>query len=352
MSGEELKIATKLLPWYKHHGRKDLPWQKSRDAYGVWVSEIMLQQTQVATVIPYYQRFMAKFPTIETLGQAQVDDVLSLWSGLGYYARARNLHKAAQIMVEKHNGYFPTDFDDVIALPGIGRSTAGAILAFSADQQWPILDGNVKRVLCRFYAIEGYPGRREVENRLWQIAEKNTPQKHVADYTQAIMDLGATVCVRKKPNCEVCPLKADCQARTLGIEQQLPTPKPKKLLPTREISMLLILNSKNQILLQRRPPAGIWGGLWSLPECQPNDDIKDYCKNSLSITVKSKNKLDLLKHSFSHYHLNIYPQVIQVARVTTLKEDSLAWFEFEQINQLGLPKPVKSLINQLENLNE
>ncbi len=352
MSGEELKIATKLLPWYKRHGRKDLPWQQSKDAYSIWISEIMLQQTQVTTVIPYYLRFMTRFPSVKDLGEADVDEVLSLWSGLGYYARARNLHKAAQIIVTDHCGHFPTEFDAVIALPGIGRSTAGAILAFSENQHWPILDGNVKRVLCRFYAIEGYPGRREVENQLWQIADQNTPHDKVADYTQAIMDLGATVCTRKNPQCESCPLQVDCQAYQQGIMNQLPTPKPKKSLPTKEVAMLLILNNKNQLLLEKRPPAGIWGGLWSLPESDVDDDIEDYCQDSLALTVSLITKLNVLKHSFSHYHLNINPQVLQIDQATKLKENNLSWFDFDEISQLGLPKPVKSLISQLEDLDE
>ena len=352
MIGEEFQIADKILPWYKHHGRKDLPWQKSKNAYGIWISEIMLQQTQVATVIPYYQRFMDRFPTISDLGHAEVDDVLAHWSGLGYYARARNLHKAAQLIIQKHRGTFPTEFDNVVALPGIGRSTAGAILAFSDNQRWPILDGNVKRVLCRFYAIEGYPGQREVENQLWQIANKNTPIKQVAKYTQAIMDLGATICVRRNPLCESCPLESLCEGRKQGIESRLPTPKPKKSLPTKEIAMLLILNNKNQILLEKRPPSGIWGGLWSLPECGAGEDIKSYCDSNLGLMGNLKTKLDTYKHSFSHYHLIINPQLLQVDLTTKLKEDNLSWFDFDEIGQLGLPKPVKSLISQLETNNE
>ncbi len=348
MAGENSKIASKLLPWFECYGRKDLPWQDSKDAYLIWVSEIMLQQTQVTTVIPYFERFIKTFPTIKSLASADIDEVLSLWSGLGYYARARNLHKAAQIMVEKHDGKFPVDFEDVVALPGIGRSTAGAILAFSGHQRFPILDGNVKRVLSRVYAIEGYPGQRDIEKWLWQIAEQNTPNKRIADYTQAIMDLGATVCVRKNPLCSECPLQGGCLAHKIGIENELPTRKVKKALPTREITMLLILNKSNQILLEKRPPSGIWGGLWSLPECEANKDISTHCRETIGINGILKNKFDVFKHSFSHYHLNIYPQVIEANKTTTLKEDNLSWFELSQIDQLGLPKPVKSLISQLE----
>ena len=352
MADEESKIDRRLLNWFKHHGRKDLPWQKSKNVYGVWISEIMLQQTQVTTVIPYYERFMSKFPSIRDLAEADIDEVLGHWSGLGYYARARNLHKAAQIIVEQYSGRFPISFDDVLALPGIGRSTAGAILAFSENQRWSILDGNVKRVLCRFYAIEGYPGQREIENQLWQIADKNTPEKQVADYTQAIMDLGATICVRKNPVCGFCPLKVDCQARKQGTENQLPTPKPKKSLPTKEVAMLLILNKKNQILLEKRPPTGIWGGLWSLPECQTHKNVEMYCETDLGLTGILKPSPEVLKHSFSHYHLKIYPQVLALKKVNAVKEDNFSWFDIGKTQQLGLPKPVKLLISQLEQINE
>lgn len=346
------KLSNKILPWYQQYGRKDLPWQRSNDAYLIWISEIMLQQTQVATVIPYFERFTDRFSSIKPLAMAHVDDVMGLWSGLGYYARARNLHKAAQIMHEQYESQFPRDFDEVLALPGIGRSTAGAILSFSTNQRFPILDGNVKRVLCRFYGIEGYPGQREIENQLWQIADKNTPQTMVADYTQAIMDLGATVCVRKNPLCTDCPIQSDCRALQSGIQHQLPTPKARKALPTREVSMLLILNNKNQILLEKRPPSGIWGGLWSLPECEKNDDIQGHCETKLYLSGSLKSSPDVLKHSFSHYHLNIHPQIIELKKNTAVKEDNLSWFEIDQTNQLGLPKPVKSLINQLELLND
>ena len=346
------KLSNKILSWYQQHGRKDLPWQRSKDAYLIWVSEIMLQQTQVTTVIPYFERFTDRFPTIKSLATTHVDDVLSLWSGLGYYARARNLHKAAQIIHEQYESKFPQDFDDVLALPGIGRSTAGAILAFSTNQRLPILDGNVKRVLCRFYGIEGYPGQREIENQLWQIADRNTPHNNVAQYTQAIMDLGATVCVRKNPLCTDCPIQVDCRALQSGIQSLLPTPKPRKVLPTREVSMLLILNKKNQILLEKRPPSGIWGGLWSLPECVKGEDIQGHCETKLSLSGSLKSSPGVLKHSFSHYHLKIHPQIIELTKITTAREDNLSWFEIDQTNQLGLPKPVKSLINQLELSNE
>jgi len=348
MPRENTIPALKILAWFKTHGRKNFPWQRSNDPYTVWLSEIMLQQTQVSTVIEYFERFTRQFPTINSLADAHVDDVLALWSGLGYYARARNLHKAAQIIACEYDGVFPDNFDQVIALPGIGKSTAGAILAFSANQRHPILDGNVKRVLCRYFAIEGYPGKREVELKLWQLADENTPTKNVDQYTQAIMDLGATVCTRKNPDCPGCPLFDSCAANKQGIQSQLPTPKPKKSLPTKQTRMLVISNNQSEILLEKRPPTGIWGGLWSLPECTIDADIAQHCQQILGLKIAHENELELLKHSFSHYHLIIRPHQLNVAGIQVLKEDSLNWFALNQVHQLGLPKPVKSLIDEIK----
>ena len=340
-------IAARLLTWHTHHGRKNLPWQRSSDPYSVWLSEIMLQQTQVTTVIGYFERFTAQFPTIQSLANAHVDDVLALWSGLGYYARARNLHKAAQIIAAQYNGKFPENIDDVIALPGIGRSTAGAILAFSKSQRHPILDGNVKRVLCRYYAIAGHPGKREVESQLWTLADENTPAKKVSQYTQAIMDLGATLCTRKNPQCPDCPLLDSCAAKRQGLVDQLPSPKPKKKSPTKHIIMLIILGKKPNVLLEKRPPSGIWGGLWSLPECNIDTDINRHCQDKLGLNVLQANPLAPLKHSFSHYHLIINPHQLTVSKTDTLKEDNLKWIDLKQVHQLGLPKPVKSLLDDV-----
>ena len=239
----------RLLHWFRHHGRHDLPWQSPRDAYRVWVSEIMLQQTQVATVIPYFERFMARFPDLASLASADLDQVLHLWTGLGYYARARNLHRAAGVIVAEHGGRFPTDFEAVLALPGIGRSTAGAILAQACDQRHAILDGNVRRVLARHRAIEGWPGQKAVENTLWALAEELTPAEDVADYTQAIMDLGATVCTRSQPRCAACPLAEDCQARAAGRQADFPGRRPRKALPERHTRMLLLRDAEGQVLL-------------------------------------------------------------------------------------------------------
>ena len=266
------QISQAILDWHSDHGRTDLPWQQSNDAYPIWVSEIMLQQTQVSTVLPYFERFMARFPSINSLAGAEMDEVLHLWTGLGYYARARNLHRAAVCIKDQHQGNFPTQFDEVLALPGIGRSTAGAILAFSQEQRHAILDGNVKRVLARFYAIDGWPGQKPVENRLWELAAHNTPTEQVARYTQAIMDFGATLCTRSKPDCDNCPLQADCLAYKSGRVAELPQAKPKTAKPTKHTYMLLIRDNDNAYLLEQKPPSGIWGGLWCPPQVDALSD--------------------------------------------------------------------------------
>ena len=263
MSGD---FGERLIVWHDRHGRKTLPWQTDPAPYRVWVSEIMLQQTQVTTVIPYYERFMERFPDVESLAGAEVDEVLHHWSGLGYYARGRNLHKAARLVRDEHAGSLPEDLESLIALPGIGRSTAGAILALSGGRRFPILDGNVKRVLSRHSGIAGWPGEREVEKSLWCLAESLTPETNVAAYTQAIMDLGATLCVRSRPLCDACPVGSDCYARASGEQALFPGKRPKKERPTRHTSMVLALRPDGSVLLERRPPAGVWGGLWGFPE--------------------------------------------------------------------------------------
>lgn len=348
MPRENTNLALKLLAWSKKHGRKNLPWQHTSDPYPIWLSEIMLQQTQVSTVINYFERFTGRFPTIKSLADAPLDEVLAIWSGLGYYARARNLHKAARIIAADYNGAFPKDYAEIIELPGIGKSTAGAILAFSDNQRHPILDGNVKRVLSRYYAVEGYPGKRDVEQKLWQLADENTPAKKVSVYTQAIMDLGATVCTRKKPQCPDCPLNDSCAANRMGLQSQMPTPKPKKSMPTRQVIMLVISNSDSHVLLERRPPSGIWGGLWSLPECDVDTDIRRHCMQRLGLAVTETGVLAQFKHSFSHYHLIIRPHQLTAIGTLALKEDRLNWFEPHQVNQLGLPKPVKSVLDDIK----
>jgi len=341
-------IAPPLLDWFAQHGRHELPWQTPRSAYRVWVSEIMLQQTQVTTVIPYFERFMQSFADISALANAPLDAVLHQWTGLGYYARARNLHKAAEQILSQHDGEFPTNFEQVLALPGIGRSTAAAILAQAFGQRHAILDGNVKRVLTRYYAIAGWPGLKAVEQILWEKAELNTPSENLVDYTQAIMDLGATLCKRSKPNCPACPLNKHCQAHALGRENELPTSKPKKPKPIKQTCMLLILNETgHHTLLQKRPPAGIWGGLWSFPECQSDDDIGDWCRQHLQLSVSATEPLTALRHTFSHYHLDIQPVKVHASPIGVMDSEQLIWYNTHQPDERGLPAPVKTLLEQL-----
>jgi len=302
----ERPISRRLLAWYDRHGRKTLPWKRKRDAYRIWVSEIMLQQTQVATVIPYFKRFIARFPDVRSLARADLDEVLHLWTGLGYYARARNLHQAAQRIVKEHAGAFPRHYEAVADLPGIGRSTAGAIFALAFNQRHPILDGNVKRVLARYHAIESPLNQRETEERLWQLAEKHTPRTRVADYTQAIMDLGATVCTRTKPQCSACPLRTNCRACRLGTPQDYPVRATRRITPVKATRMLMIRDARGRVLLQRRPPAGLWGGLWGFPECA-NSNARQWCHKILGINIHTESPWPTLRHSFSHFHLDITP---------------------------------------------
>lgn len=341
-------FSQKLLSWYAQHGRHDLPWQQNRSLYRVWVSEIMLQQTQVATVIPYFERFMEHFPDSRSLADAPQDEVLHLWTGLGYYARARNLHKAAQIIRDDYADQFPRDFESVLALPGIGRSTAGAILAQSLGLRHVILDGNVKRVLTRFYAIEGWPGKKAIENQLWELAEALTPDENLTDYTQAIMDLGATVCARKS-NCSACPMTDVCQAYALDQVSLYPTPKARKTLPVKQTNMLILKNNKGEVLLQQRPPSGIWGGLWSLPEYENNDvqALKNWCQQQLGFEINDYDIQSELRHTFSHFHLDITPIICQVKSPANhvMEAANRVWYNTQQPKSLGLPAPVVKILN-------
>ena len=340
-------FATRVLAWYDEHGRKDLPWQTS-DAYAVWVSEIMLQQTQVATVIPYYERFMASFPTVVALADADADAVLRHWSGLGYYARARNLHQAARVVRDEHAGTFPVDIEAVLALPGIGRSTAGAILALACGQRHAILDGNAKRVLSRHEAVAGWPGKTAVANALWCIAENNTPHERIADYTQAIMDLGATLCTRSKPNCEICPVSSDCAARNAGSISQYPGHKPKVARPLKQTTMVMAV-SDNAVFMERRPAAGIWGGLWSLPE-MPATDVAGWCRRVLNHDGRSRETWRTLRHSFSHFDLDIEPVVVrsELGSRKVADADDTTWFDLGEDPPGGIAAPVQKLIDRLK----
>jgi len=337
----------RVLRWYEQHGRKHLPWQQP-DAYRVWVSEIMLQQTQVQTVIPYFERFMRSFPSVVGLADADIDAVLDQWSGLGYYARARNLHSAARTVRDEHNGDFPKRFEDVLALPGIGRSTAGAIMALAYGERYPILDGNVKRVLARHGAIAGWPGKTDVAKALWRAAEDYMPQTGVREYTQAMMDLGATVCTRSRPECDACPVHADCAARAAGTIDQFPGRKAKKAKPLKQTTMVLAV-SGGSIYLERRPPAGIWGGLWSLPELS-NGQVGDWCRATLDSAGRSMESWDTMRHSFSHYDLDIQPVVVRIEATSrkVADNDDVTWHSLDAAPPGGIAAPVQKLINTLK----
>ncbi|MDQ6645847.1 MAG: A/G-specific adenine glycosylase [Pseudomonadota bacterium] len=341
-------FASHLLRWYDQHGRKDLPWQHPRDAYRVWLSEVMLQQTQVTTVVAYFDRFVRALPTLPDLAEADEDTVLALWSGLGYYRRARFLHRAAQISVEKHGGELPRDIEALIALPGIGRSTAGAILAQAHGLRFPILDGNVKRVLSRYHGVEGNPGQSAVEKRLWQHAENHTPDSRVADYTQAIMDLGATVCVRSRPRCGVCPLASDCIALRDNRTAELPTRKPTRSIPTRAIVMLIVRDRHRRVLLERRGPQGVWSGLWSLPEAADTDEAWRVAQRHAHID--DAEALTPFQHVFSHFRLDIEPLLFDRATAQQGIGDhpQLRWCSVDDLAALGLPAPVRALLHTIQ----
>ncbi|MFZ9610882.1 MAG: A/G-specific adenine glycosylase [Methylococcales bacterium] len=334
----------KILAWFDQNGRKDLPWQQDLSPYRVWLSETMLQQTQVTTVIPYFNAFIEQFPTIECLAKAPVDEVLHRWSGLGYYARARNLHKTAQLIVEQ--SYFPDTLDKLIELPGIGLSTAGAILSIAFKKSHPILDGNVKRVLSRFKGVSGWPGDSQVSKQLWAISADLTPVDRVADYTQAIMDLGATICRRSKPACNACPLNSYCKAKMTNTVSLLPTPKASKTLPIKQLVFLLLSNNK-KILLEKRPPTGIWGGLWSLPEFPNIHSVYDWCLTTNTPIIISRT-LPTQRHTFSHYHLDYTTVLIQTDNPINfvMEADHTVWYNTQQIKTLGLPAPIKLLLKQ------
>ena len=337
-------FATALLNWHRQHGRHDLPWQQNKSLYSIWVSEIMLQQTQVATVIPYFQRFIDRFADIAVLAQSSQDEVLLHWAGLGYYSRARNLHKAAKVIADLHQGRFPTQYDDVLALPGIGPSTAGAILAQALGQRHAILDGNVKRVLARYQAIAGWPGKADIEKQLWRWAENYTPAEDLADYTQAIMDLGATLCTRSSPGCEQCPLQQGCQAYQTARVAELPSRKPKKIIPVREKRFLIIRNERGDFLMEKRPPTGIWGGLWSLPELTMDQRVDQAVEHNWQLTVKAHRDLSLFRHTFSHFHLDITPCEVQVEPLnhSVAENDHYQWHA--DISKLALAAPVNTIL--------
>jgi A/G-specific adenine glycosylase len=357
-----MNFSNRLLNWFDENGRKHLPWQQDTTQYRVWISEIMLQQTQVATVIPYYEKFTRSFPSIEMLAQASEDAVLHHWTGLGYYARARNLHKTARQIVGHHSGQLPLTVDELATLPGIGKSTAGAIVAICTDTKATILDGNVKRVLSRYFAIGGWPATRTTAQALWEVAEQLTPERRVADYTQAIMDLGATLCTRSSPDCGHCPFEPECLARQSDTIGDYPGKKPKKKMPIRKTTMLLIENPQREWLLQRRPAEGLWGGLWSFPENDVFDaddasaDETDWNQfgtaleqlNLNNIRIENHETLDKFRHTFTHFHLDITPVLVTLAEMPTLiGEQATRWYSPISKDEIGLTGPVTKLLKEL-----
>jgi A/G-specific adenine glycosylase len=342
-------FAERLLHWFDLNGRHDLPWQHPRTPYRVWLAEIMLQQTQVQTVLPYYARFLDALPTLPALAAAAHDQVMALWSGLGYYARARNLHAAAKRCVAIHGGDLPDDFESLADLPGIGRSTAGAILAQAHGQRHAILDGNVKRVLARFHGVHGWPGSSAVEKELWQRAEAHLPQARLADYTQAIMDFGATLCTRSDPACVLCPMQDDCIARIECLTAVLPTVKPGKALPTRRCVLLVLRDTSGRILLTRRPPTGVWAGLWSLPETPDHDSARAWFATHFDADFDHAEAHPELEHVFSHYRLHAEPLVWgEVREKSRVAEDpDLRWTGVGDLPATGLPAPIRKLLGSL-----
>ena len=341
-------FASRLLAWFDQSGRHDLPWQHPRAPYRVWLAEIMLQQTQVKTATPYFERFVAVFPSLPALASASLDEVLAQWSGLGYYARARNLHATARLCVELHGGDLPRDYDALVALPGIGRSTAGAILAQAWGDRFAILDGNVKRVLTRYHGIAGWPNTPAVEKQLWTLAREHLPTERMADYTQAQMDFGATLCTRQNPACMLCVLQEDCVAWRDGRVEELPTPRPGKPLPERSALMLLLENGNGEILLQRRPPVGIWASLWSLPEAEDHEQARLWFSSHLRGDYDHAEPLAEILHSFSHYRLRMQPLHWRAlaAQEWVRDNDDLRWVARGDLVSLGLPAPIRKLLRE------
>jgi A/G-specific adenine glycosylase len=340
-------FADRVIRWQQRHGRRDLPWQGTRDAYRIWVSEIMLQQTQVAAVIPYYLRFLQRFPRVEDLAAAPSSAVMAVWAGLGYYSRARNLHQCAQVVMARHGGRFPRTVDELAELPGIGRSTAAAIAAFAFGERAAILDGNVKRVFARHFAVDGYPGSAAVERRLWTIAEGELPSAGIESYTQGLMDLGATLCVRARPRCDGCPVAASCVALAEGRITELPAPRPAKVKPVRHATVALVRDRDGALLLETRPPAGIWGGLLSLPEFDAQSDdraLRASIAERFALDVDLRERLPELRHEFSHYSFVMHPRVAVVRKALGAASAATQWLQPDALAHAALPAPVRRLL--------
>lgn len=339
-------FAQRLLQWFDQNGRKDLPWQQNKTAYRVWVSEIMLQQTQVATVIDYYQRFMTRFPTVADLAAAELDELMHYWSGLGYYSRARNLHRCAQMVCQQFQGKFPATVEALIELPGIGPSTAGAISSIAFKQRAPILDGNVKRVLCRHEAIEDWPGKSQIQKQLWHFAEQYTPNERNDDYTQAIMDLGATLCTRRQPDCERCPVASDCKAKIAGIAAQLPASKPRREKPVKRCQMILLQAPDKSILLQKKQVKGVWQDLWCPPQLEADDDAEQWIDEQFHYPSKTIERWSPFRHSFSHYHLDIEPVLVNLQNHpgTVMEGKDWLWYNSREHDSVGIAAPIQKLL--------
>lgn len=342
-------FSRNVLNWFDDNGRKDLPWQRDITPYRVWVSEIMLQQTQVQTVIPYFERFMATFPTVQALAAAEQDQVLHLWTGLGYYARARNLHRAAIQVCAQFGGEFPGDVDALCELPGIGRSTAGAIVSIAFGRRAVILDGNVKRVLARYRAVEGWPGKTAVHRQLWDIADEYTPSGRSAEFSQAMMDLGATLCTRTRPACDSCPIGDQCQARAGGNPQDFPGRKPRKTLPVKNTTFLMVTAPNGDVWLEKRPSPGIWGGLWCFPEIAGSDECSNWCLDRWGREPADIEAWDSFRHTFSHYHLDVQPLRVSLQDTpeTIMEAGDQLWYNTRRSPEIGLAAPVASLLARL-----
>ena len=345
---KEIRFATRVVVWQKRHGRHDLPWQNTRDPYRIWLSEIMLQQTQVATVIPYFARFLAKFPTLRDLANASEDEVLALWSGLGYYSRGRNLLRAAQIVAENFFGEFPKALSDILSLPGVGQSTAAAISAFAFGERQAILDGNVKRVFARHFGIAGFPGAKKVESKLWDVANDVLPNQNIEAYTQGLMDLGATVCLRSRPLCLACPVEATCVAKRDSRIQELPSPRPKKVVPEKSTTMLIIAHA-GEVLLEKRPPTGVWAGMWCFPEMPNVGSARDTCRERFGLETHLPKPWEVLEHGFTHFKLSITPQPVEVKKkLSRATEPGVMWLSIADALIAAIPQPVRILLTKLD----
>lgn len=345
MSVKQFDFSAAILKWFRKHGRKDLPWQRDRTSYRVWLSEVMLQQTQVSTVIPYYLRFLERFPDVYSLAAASQEEVLSLWAGLGYYARGRNLHACAQEVVNAFGGKFPDTVEKLASLPGIGRSTAGAILSLSQGKRAIILDGNVKRVLSRYAMMEGIVTQGATEKALWALAEQLTPSSRAAEYNQAMMDMGATLCTRSRPDCGRCPVSEGCLAYGAGRQADFPQRKSARPLPRQERSAVVLVSKQGEVFLERRPPVGIWGGLLSLPEIDATDEvlIREELRRRWGIVNKPR-MLAPIEHTFSHYHLRLYPVVASCYKGGRVAEAHGLWYKPGAGDELGLPSPIQRFL--------